>query len=69
MKVECVMRNKRMDGLTTNHSLAPLPAQEWMWALDAKEMESFSKIDLRDVSWWKSIKGAYRPGALVTARL
>jgi hypothetical protein len=26
-----------------------------MWALDVKKMESFFKIDLRDVSWWKSI--------------
>jgi hypothetical protein len=27
-----------------------------MWALDVKEMESSSKINIRDVSWWKSIK-------------
>jgi hypothetical protein len=27
-----------------------------MWALDAKEMESSSKIDIKDVSWWMSIK-------------
>jgi hypothetical protein len=40
-----------------------------MWVLDAKEMESFSKIDLRDVSWWMSIKDAYKLWALVTARL
>jgi hypothetical protein len=39
-----------------------------MWALDAKEMESSSKINLRDVLWWKSIKNAYRLGALVIAK-
>jgi hypothetical protein len=39
-----------------------------MRVLDAKEMESSSKINLRDVSWWKSIKDACTPGALVTAR-
>jgi hypothetical protein len=32
-----------------------------MQVLDAKEMESSSKIDLRDVSWWMSIKEACRP--------
>ncbi len=32
-----------------------------MWALDAKEIESSSKIDLRDVSWWMSIRDADRP--------
>jgi hypothetical protein len=31
-----------------------------MRALDVEEMESSSKIDLRDVSWWKSIKNACR---------
>jgi hypothetical protein len=40
-----------------------------MQALDAEETESSSKIDLRDVLWWKSIKDAYKPKALVTARL
>jgi hypothetical protein len=50
---------KRMDRcLTTNHSHAPLSEQEQMRALDAKEMESSSKINLRDVLWWKSIKDA-----------
>jgi hypothetical protein len=39
-----------------------------MRVLDAKEMESSSKIDLRDVSWWKPIKDAYRPKVLVIAR-
>jgi len=40
-----------------------------MWALDAKEMESSSKMYLRDVSWWKSIKDACRPKVLITARM
>jgi hypothetical protein len=40
-----------------------------MQALDVKEMESSSKIDLRDVSWWMSIKEACRLGALVIIRL
>jgi len=40
-----------------------------MWALDVEEMESSSKIDLKDVSWWMSIKDACRLGALVTTKL
>jgi hypothetical protein len=40
-----------------------------MWALDVEEMESSSKIDLRDVSWWMSIIDAYRVGVLVIAKL
>jgi hypothetical protein len=40
-----------------------------MRVLDVEEMESFFKIDLRDVLWWKSIKNVYKPSALVTARL
>jgi hypothetical protein len=68
------MRNKRIDGLTTdglttNHSPTPLPKQERMQALDVKEMESSSKINLRDVLWWMSIKNAYKLGALVLVRL
>jgi hypothetical protein len=39
-----------------------------MWAMDVEEMESSSKIDLRDVSWWMSIKDAYRLGVLIIAR-
>jgi hypothetical protein len=31
-------------------------------------MESSFKIDLRDVSWWMSIKEACRPKALITTR-
>jgi len=40
-----------------------------MQALDVKEMESSSKINLRDVLWWMSIKDAYKLGALVLVRL
>jgi len=57
------MWNKQIYGLTTNHNPAPLLEQEWMQALDAKEMESSFKIDLRDVSWWMSIKDACKPKA------
>jgi len=39
-----------------------------MWVLEAKEMESSSKIDLRDVLWWMSIKDACRLGALVITK-
>jgi len=39
-----------------------------MWAMDVEEMESSSKIDLKDVSWWMSIKDAYRLGALIIVR-
>jgi hypothetical protein len=37
--------------------------------LDVEEMESSSKIDPRNVSWWMTIKKIYRFGALITARL
>jgi hypothetical protein len=40
-----------------------------MQAFEDEEMESSSKIDLRDVSLWMSIKCAYRLGALVIAKL
>jgi hypothetical protein len=40
-----------------------------MQALDVKKMESFSKINLKDVLWWMSIKDAYKLGALVFAKL
>jgi len=36
---------------------------------NAEEMESSSKIDLRDVSWWMSIKEACTLGALVITKL
>jgi hypothetical protein len=32
-------------------------------------MKSSSEIDLRDVSWWISIKNVYRIGVLVTTKL
>jgi hypothetical protein len=40
-----------------------------MWVLNAKEMKSSSKIDLRDVSWWKSTKDACRLEVLENAKL
>jgi len=40
-----------------------------MWVLDVEEMESTSKIDLRDVLWWTSIEDANRLGALKTVIL
>jgi hypothetical protein len=39
-----------------------------MQALDVEEMESYSKINLKDVSWWMSIKDACIFGVLVIAR-
>jgi len=38
-----------------------------MWALDVEEMESSSKIDLKNES--RRIKDAYKPRALVTTKL
>jgi predicted P-loop ATPase len=46
-----MMQNEWIDDLTTNHNPAPLLKQEWMWVLNVKEMESSSKIDLKDVLW------------------
>jgi hypothetical protein len=63
------MGNEQIDGLTTNHSLVPLFKQEQMQVLKAKEMESSSKTDLKDVLWWMSIKDAYRPKALISSKL
>jgi hypothetical protein len=40
-----------------------------MQILDAKEKESFSKIDLKDVLSWMPIKKACRLGAPVTSKL
>jgi hypothetical protein len=37
--------------------------------LDVEEMESYSKIDLRDVLWWMSIKDVCKLGVLITAKL
>jgi hypothetical protein len=44
------MWNEDIDNLTINHNLTPLLEQERMRALDVEEMESSSKIDLKDVS-------------------
>jgi hypothetical protein len=49
MKVKCAMQNQQIDGLITNHNHAPLLEQKQMQAPDVKEMESSSKIDLRDL--------------------
>jgi hypothetical protein len=40
-----------------------------MQVLDAEGMESSSKIDLRDVSWWMSMKDAYKPKVPITNKL
>jgi len=40
-----------------------------MCVLDFEEMESSSKIDMKDMSWWVSIKEAHTPRALVITRL
>ncbi len=61
MKIKCVMRNEWIDGLTINHSPTPLHKQEHIRAMDVEEMESSSKIDLRDVLWRMFIKDACRP--------
>jgi hypothetical protein len=39
-----------------------------MHALDAEEMNSSFKIDLRDVLWWMVIKNAYRLGFTIIVR-
>jgi hypothetical protein len=67
--MKCAMQNEWVDGLTTNHSPTPLPERKQMQALHAEEMESSSKINLRDVSWWMSIKKFYRLEASVIAKL
>jgi hypothetical protein len=63
------MQNKWINDLVTNHSPAPLPEQEQMWALNDRDMESSSKINLRDVLWKMSIKNVCQLGVLVTTRL
>jgi hypothetical protein len=44
------MQNERIDGLAINHSLASLPKQKQMQALDVEEMDVSFKIDLKIVS-------------------
>jgi hypothetical protein len=68
VKVKCAMWNEQIDGLTTNHNPDPLPKQKHMRVLDVKEIESSSKIDLRDVSWWMSIKNTCKLGASMIIR-
>jgi hypothetical protein len=69
VKVECAIQNKYIDGLAINHNPAPLPKEEQMQVLDVDERESFSKIDLNDVSLWLSTKKTCRLGALITSKL
>jgi len=52
VKIECAIWNERINGLTINHSLALLAKQKQTHALDVEEMESFKKVNLKDVSWW-----------------
>jgi hypothetical protein len=40
-----------------------------MRGLDVEKMESSSKIDLKDVLWWMSIKNICKLGALVITKL
>jgi hypothetical protein len=68
VKIKCAMQTEQIDGLTTNHSLAPLLEQERMWVLNVKEMESSFKINLRDVLWWKTIKDVYRHVASIITK-
>jgi hypothetical protein len=63
------MWNEQINGLATNHSPAPLHEQEWMQAPDVEEMELSSKIDLKNVLWWKSIKNACRFEASIIVKL
>jgi hypothetical protein len=39
-----------------------------MQVLNVEEMGSYSKIDLRDVLWWKSMKDACIPRASIIAK-
>jgi hypothetical protein len=39
-----------------------------MQVLNAEEMESSFKIDLTDVSWWMSIKDAYKLGVPIIVK-
>jgi hypothetical protein len=49
VKVKCVMWNKQIDGLAINHSPTPLLEKKRIRVVNAKEMESSSKINLKDV--------------------
>ncbi len=63
-----MIQNEWINSLTTNHSHAPLPKQERMQALNVKELEPSSNIDLTYVSWWMSIRDVCKPKALITAK-
>jgi hypothetical protein len=67
MKVKCVMSNEWIDGLLINHSPTPLPKQEQMRALDAKEMvrwkgvqpmQNYNNVLWRN-SWWIPVAQLY----------
>jgi hypothetical protein len=61
--------NEQINGLVANYNLAPLPEWEWMWTLNVEKMESFSKIDLKDVSKWMSIIDACKLEAPIINKL
>jgi hypothetical protein len=69
VKIKCAMQNELIDGLVINHSPTPLPEQEQIQILDTEEIESSSKIDLKDVSWWMSIKETCKLGVPIIAKL
>jgi hypothetical protein len=69
VKVKCAMQNEWIDDLTINYCLAPLLKQEKMWVLNAKEMESSSKVYLNHVLWRMSIKDACRFKVPITTKL
>jgi hypothetical protein len=46
-----------------------LPKQEQIQVLNVEEMESFSKIYLKDVLWWMSIKNTWKLWASIIAKL
>ncbi len=69
VKVKCVMQNKWIDGLTMNYNPTLLPKKKANVGCEVKEMESSFKINLKDVSWWMSIKDVCKLKALVIAKL
>ncbi len=69
VKLKCAMKNKQIDDFTINHSPIPLPKQEQIQVLNVEEMESFSKIYLKDVLWWMSIKNTWKLWASIIAKL
>jgi hypothetical protein len=61
MKVKCATQNERINVLTINHSLAPLPKEERMRVLNVDEMESSFDIYLKDVLCGCPSKKAINP--------